>query len=167
MPIPKRLGDRVYLCPLIVTYDQGADAPKLEVEADVIDNDLQITRLTLVAGTRQLQRGDLRDVSLENIRSALIEEFGMAVNARSGDASLVLHVDGSQSPSRESNRESARAAVLEHVAEVYKAAEKAPVQAVADAFSKSHRWASGQVAKAEERGLLQRRSGPGVRSGDA
>jgi hypothetical protein len=162
MPTPKRLGERVYLCPLIVTMrdDSDPDMPDVEVEADVIDDELQIRRVTFTAqpGRREVQQGDLsKRVSLGNIRERLIEDFGMRVDSRTASSTLTFKTDGTQEPSRESNRTNYRrtgALNVERVAEVYQSAEHAPTKAVADSFGVAHRTASLYVKQAREAGAL-------------
>lgn len=162
MPTPKRLGERVYLCPLVVTMrdDSNPDMPDVEVEADVIDDQLQIRRVTLTArpGRREVQRDDLsKRVSLDDIRERLVEDFGMRADSKTASATLTFKTDGTQEPSRESNRANYRrtgALNIERVAEVYNSAERAPTKAVAEAFGVAHRTASLYVKQAREAGAL-------------
>lgn len=162
MPTPKRLNERVYMCPLIVTMRDSEwpdDFPSVEVTADVTNNEMQIRRVSFVAepGERQIQRADLKAVSLDDIREQIIADFGMQPDSKTGTATLTLMTSGEQQPTSVGNKRNARRATrvdLSRVAKIYNAADRAPTKAVAEAFDKSLRWATTYVAQAREKGLI-------------
>lgn len=159
----ERLGDHVIFVPVCVTrLDHHADGPAVEAVFDVVDGELVCHRLTLVATERGVQGRDLRAVSVDDLRETVAAHWSAPAQVLDGDGHGVTNFATSWNPADSragvrNLRASRRRTDDEHsrqVAEVYSTADRAPTQAVADAFGVAHRTAGLYVRTARDKGLL-------------
>jgi hypothetical protein len=158
----KQLGDRVIPAPITIELAGFDDRPDLEVTFDVLDGRLQCRKVTLTARDDvEVQRRHLDAFSIDGLRETVARNWSMPVTVTEGEVVVTLMDLPSTAADSEEARRNLRAtrrrsdtAHLENVAKVYLGADRAPTQAVADAFSVAHRTAGLYVQRAREAGLI-------------
>lgn len=159
----KQLGDRVIPSPITIEMTGFEDRPDLELTFDVVAGQLQCRRVVLTArGDEEIQRRHLEAFSIDSLRETVARNWSMplSVDEEGGAVVTLLDVPSTAAEADEARRNlratrgRTDSAHLDKVAKVYLEADRAPTQAVAEAFDVAHRTAGLYVQRARQAGLI-------------
>jgi hypothetical protein len=158
------VGDRTLSSKLTYTQPGGNGMPGLEIRIEVVDGAPTVTSVLFAAaqGGNGVRVTDLKDVAsrLEDLAEEICATAAWVRNGSGAFRDFPLSAESRQSamPSirraRRKTRRKMNRELLTRVADTYRAAERAPTEAVKAAFGVEHRTAGRYVAAAREAGLL-------------
>lgn len=167
------VGDRYVDAHIEVVAPGGDGQPRLEVTIDCTSGLPQVTRVLLQAkeGSPTVRTKDLRTLSVDDLVDAIVPLFSHPlIENEDGSITGTIRMPDSESEhyraARGALRQAQRAGrrkvtpeLLAKVADVYRANDARPAEAVEDAFGVSPRTAFRYIRMAREQGLLEPREG--------
>ncbi len=168
----EHFGDHVVPRELDVTFLYDSETPSVKMRLQIEDGAATCRELHVVAkeGQRGVLASDLRSVRLnewiEDMFKVVVRRRSVEERPRPGmspyylvtfsEPDLRITADVMRNARRRGAHRKLTDSFLAEVAAVHQRAGRAPTQAVADHFGKSHRTASLYIARARERGLLKK-----------